>query len=95
MPSTIKTNVEYYLHLRDAIDDMKKVVAKYPGDNSLLSILKQLEAAEQWTRGGQPPTLDQKGRLNFGLLASKYLDDTDQELAQRIYDIASYITYWP
>ena len=94
MPSDIKTPVEYFLNLRDAIFDMKKVVGKYPGDKGLAEILRQLELAEHWTRGGHPPTLDQKGQLHFGLLASKFLDDTDQELAQRIYDIASYITYW-
>jgi hypothetical protein len=94
MPSTIKTPAELSLLLRQTIQDMKGIVASFPGDTSLQSILEQLKAAEQWTCHGQPPTLDQKGTLNFGLLASKYLDEVDQSLAQRIYDIASFITYW-
>jgi hypothetical protein len=94
MPSSIQTQVEYYLQLRDAIFDMKRVVSQNPGDKELLSIQMQLEATEQWTRGGKAPTLAQKGQLNFGLLASKYLHDIEPDLASRIYEIASYVTYW-
>jgi hypothetical protein len=94
MPSTIKTRAEHLAKLRDAIRDMKKLIAQYPGERALEEILRQMELAEQWTRGGQPPTLEQKAQLGFGLIASKYLDEIDQELAQRIYDIASYIIWW-
>jgi hypothetical protein len=94
MPSTIKTPAEYYAKLRDAIRDMKKLVAACPGERALEEILSQMELAEQWTDGGQPPTLEQKAQLGFGFIASKYLDEIDQELAQRIYSIASYIMYW-
>ena len=73
---------------------MKRVASAYPDDTGLESIVKQLEATEQWTRGGTPPTREQKGRLNFGLLASKYLDEIDSDLAQRLYNIAEFITYW-
>ena len=94
MPSTIVTVPEYQLKLRDAIARMKPVTARFPRDPQLQSILKQLEALQQWTANDLPPSLEEQARLNFGLLASKYLDSVDDELAQLIYDIASFVTYW-
>jgi hypothetical protein len=94
MPSTIATVAEYHERLQDAITRMKVVTSRYPGDPQLSSILKQLEALQGWTVSGRPPSLEEQGRLNFGLLASKYLDSVDDDLAQLIYDIASFVTYW-
>jgi hypothetical protein len=94
MPSTIQTPGEFYVKLRDAIHDMKILMAKWKGEPALAEILRQMELVEQWTRGGQPPTMDQHAQLYFGLIASKYLDEIDKELAQRIYDLASYVIYW-
>jgi hypothetical protein len=92
--SNIGSVAEFLQKLQGVIVDVKNVTSDYPTDTALQSILKQLEATEQWTRGGQPLSLEQKGRLNFGLLTSKYLDEIDSDLAQRIYNIAEFITYW-
>ena len=39
--------------------------------------------------------LVQKGDLNFGLFASKYVSDIDEKVADNLFELASYITYWP
>jgi hypothetical protein len=90
----IETIEEYEEQLRRAVPDMKKVLERYPTDRALQEILAQLELLQKWTSHGEPPTLEQKAELNFGLIASKYLDDADQDLAQRLYAIASFLLYW-
>ena len=94
MPSTIRSYRAFEKELARAIADLDALVANHHGEKDLVSIKRQLQALEQWTRGDTAPTLDQKGQLKFGLLASRYLDDLDQELAHRLYDLASYVTYW-
>ena len=69
-------------------------VAKTSPERALRSIALQLEALAGWTADGAPPTQEQKDSLNFGLLASRHLDDLDQELAEELYAIASWVTYW-
>jgi hypothetical protein len=63
-------------------------------EKELARALDQLKMLQKWTSDGEPPTLDQKNQLNFGQVASKYLDDADQDLAQRIYEIRRFIRYW-
>jgi len=92
--SNITSVSDFQRSLHEVISAAETIAAAYPRDTALQSIVKQLKATEQWTEGGQAPTLEQKGRLNFGLLTSKYLDEIDSELAQRIYNIAEFITYW-
>ena len=74
---------------------MQAVVASFPADTSLRSIHEQLTQLAEWTRGGVAPTLDQRATLNFGLLASRYLHDIDGKLASLIYELASFVIYWP
>lgn len=71
-----------------------EVVAQATPERAIRSIALQLEALARWTEDGEPPTQEQKDRLNFGLLASRHLDDLDPELAAELYDIASWVTYW-
>jgi hypothetical protein len=90
----IETIGEYETELERAIHDMERVVKQYPTDRALHAILDQLKMLQNWTSEGEPPTVDQKNQLNFGHIASRYLDDTDQDLAQRIYAIRRFIRYW-
>jgi hypothetical protein len=92
--SDIGSASELVQQLDKAIEDTRRIATQYSGDRALQSIVLQLEAAKKWTSGGHPPTLEQKGRLNFGLLASKYLDEIDSDVAQRLYNIAEFITHW-
>lgn len=89
----ITSVAEFQRRLHDAIARLVPVVAQVP-ERELLSIQKQLEALESWTKGGQKPTQAQKDELNFGLLASRYLDEIDQKLAQELYSISSWVIYW-
>jgi hypothetical protein len=91
----IETIEEYEEQLRRAVPDMKKVVDRYPTDRAPQEILAPcLSGSENGRAMGSLPRLEQKAELNFGLIASKYLDDTDQDLAQRLHAIASFLLYW-
>ena len=84
---------EFERRLKGAIVIIDELASEVP-EGATISIQKQLHALEEWTVGGAKPTQDQKDSLNFGLLASRYVDDIDQSLAQELYSLASYVTYW-
>jgi hypothetical protein len=94
VPIPVETVADFQTTLAEAIPGMRKVLEDYPDDRALKSILLQLEALKQWTANDVPPTLEQKGRLNFGLLASKFLDEVDRGLAEKIYELANFLLYW-
>ena len=89
----IQSVPELQRRLAAALPRAQAVAAATP-ERALASIALQLEALAGWTRDGAPPTQDQKDRLNFGLLASRHLDDLDPDLAAELYDIASWVTTW-
>ena len=93
MSPPMVTSDELDTRLCRALVEMDRVVKARPGERELLSIKLQLEALFQWTRGGAKLTLQQKGELDFGLLASRYLDDIEPDLARELCEIASYVTH--
>ena len=93
MPSTIQSYAEFAALLAKATAGMDAIVESYPNESVLRSIRDQLVRLAEWTRGGRVPTLQERGELNFGLLASRDLHDIDGSLASLIYEIASFVTY--
>lgn len=89
----ISSYSEFERRLKDALASIDDLARETP-EGAILSIQKQLHALEEWTHGGTKPTQIQKDSLNFGMLASRYIDDLDQYLAQELYSLASYVTYW-
>lgn len=89
----ITSVAEFQRRLRDALVRLAPIVAQVP-EKELIAIKEQLEQLEAWTQDGQKPTQAQKDELSFGQLASRYLDEIDQKLAQEIYSIASWVIYW-
>ena len=63
-----------------------------PDDGAIASVRRQLDALHGWTRGGRCPSQDQKDTLNFGMIASRELDNYD--VASSLYELASYVTWW-
>jgi hypothetical protein len=63
-----------------------------PGDGAIASVKRQLDAVYGWTRGGRCPAQDEKGQLNFGMIASRELDA--YPVSTTLYELASYVTYW-
>jgi hypothetical protein len=94
MPSSIASFAEFDRRLDAARKAMDALVAQNPGERELASIKAQLDALHGYTRGGRRPSQDEKDRLNFGQLASRYLDDIDGALAGELYELASHVIYW-
>jgi hypothetical protein len=94
MLSSITSFQEFDQRLAKAMTGMDALIAKYPGDPALESIKKQLEALHSWTRDGKKPAQADKDKLNFGLLASRNVDELDADLARDLYALASYVAYW-
>ncbi|HYF49126.1 MAG TPA: immunity protein Tsi6 family protein [Planctomycetota bacterium] len=94
MSDKISSHVEFAQRLDQALARMDQVVTEIPGDQALESVRLQLQGLKQWTRNGRKPEQAEKDRLNFGLLASRYIHEFDSELAGELYALASYVTYW-
>lgn len=70
----------------EAIPKIKQLIADVGADPVLVSVLRQLEAIQQWTANGQDVTPDQNKRLILGLQALREMADftDEQELVVRI-----------
>jgi hypothetical protein len=94
VPSSIASVPEFQRRLEQARQRASALAASMPQDPQLASIAKQLDALHGFTQGGRQPTQDEKDRLNFGLLASRFMSDIDDDLAGELYELASFVTYW-
>lgn len=90
----VQTFEEFDKCLCEAMSAMASLVADCPEDRMLLSVKMQLEALNAWTRGGAAPTQAQKDSINFGQIASRCISEIDDDLAQNLYALATYVTYW-
>jgi hypothetical protein len=70
----------------EAIPKIKQLIADVGADPVLVSVLRQLEAIQQWTANGQDVTPDQNKKLILGLQALREMADftDEQELVVRI-----------
>lgn len=94
MPSSIASVAEFERRLEKARERASALAASMPEEAQLASIARQLDALHGFTQGGREPTQDEKDRLNFGLLASRFMSDVDDDLAGELYELASFVTYW-
>lgn len=94
MASSIDSFSDFDRRLAAARLGIEALAARMPGEQELESIKRQLEALHAWTREGRAPAQGEKDRLNFGLLASRYLSDLDDALAAELYELASLVIYW-
>ena len=94
MPSTIASFTEFWLRLQDAMHDIDKLAQTDP-DPMIASISRQLRFVAQWTTGGHRPAQADLDKLTFGQMASRAVDDTDKRLANELYELSSYLIYWP
>jgi Tse6 toxin immunity protein Tsi6 len=92
MPSSPRTFEEFDALLADACAQVQKMAEAEPHDGAIASVKRQLDAVHAWTRGGRSPTQDEKDQLNFGLIASRELDN--YPVAASLYELASYVIWW-
>ena len=94
MTSRLKSYAEFDEALGDARSRLDRLSGEHPEERPLESIKKQLEALHSWTRDGKKPAQTQKDSLNFGLLASRHVDDLDFDLSNQLHELQSWVVYW-
>jgi len=72
--------------------EIGRMAAAAPDDGALASVDRQLAALHGWTRDGRCPDQGEKDSLNFGMIASRELDD--YPVASDLYELASFVTWW-
>ena len=92
MPSSLKTFEQFDRLLASTREQVDALAKAEPGDGAISSVKRQLDDLYGWTRGGRCPSQGQKDRLNFGVIASRELDNYD--VAQSLYELASFVIYW-
>jgi hypothetical protein len=90
----IASYTEFHLRLLSAVAALKVYEERYPDELPLNGLRRQLEALDEWSAGGKPPTVEQKNQLNFGLLASYYLAPIDRELENELHELPDYLRFW-
>ena len=91
-PGSIQTFEEFDSVLAEARSELDAMAKAEPDDGAIASVKRQLEAVHGWTRGGRCPSQDEKDQLNFGMIASRELDN--YPVASSLYELASFITWW-
>jgi hypothetical protein len=67
MRTLIKDRQEFDNSLLEAQAKMKQLIEKIRPEPVLISVLRQVEAIQQWTASGQDMSKDQKARIVTGL----------------------------
>jgi hypothetical protein len=80
--------------LAEARGQMNNLAMKYPGDDFLDSIVRQLAFVFEWTNGGHRPTDEQIKKLSFGVMASRAVHELDPNLAELLYALADFLDNW-
>lgn len=94
MPSSLQDYEQFDALLQQTRRKIAELHQGFPDDASLHSVHLQLNALHEWTRDGRNPEQFEKDRLNFGLIASRELDDAYPEVCPALYELASYVIYW-
>jgi hypothetical protein len=84
---------EFWRRLNDAMVDVDRLAAT-DSDPMIGSIQRQLRFVGQWTQGGHRPAQADLDKLTFGLMASRSIHEVDSRLANELYELASYLTFW-
>jgi hypothetical protein len=90
----MKSFKEFEDRLNSSIARMKAIPDEYY-EPMYGSIIRQLEAVSEWTRGGVRPKQEDVDKLTFGMMTSRALYDTDSELAKEIIEIAGFLQCSP
>jgi hypothetical protein len=79
MRPVIKNRQEFDDCLLEALPKIKQLIADAGADPVLVSVLRQLEAIQQWTANGQDVTPEQNKRIIMGLQALRQMESFPDE----------------
>jgi len=88
----ITTFAEFDALLATTRAECAAMLRREPGDGAIASVVRQLDALQATTRDGRCPSQQEKDGYNFGLIASRELDN--YPVADALYALASYVIWW-
>lgn len=93
----INSRADFQALLEKATKEGKSLFAKRPGDATIDSIVRQLEAVAVWTADGRIPTKEERKSIDMALRASRELEGDSEAYnwTRDIYELDSYIADWP
>jgi hypothetical protein len=94
MAASIISFSQFSQRLSKAIADVDRLAAT-DADPMIGAIQRQLRFVKQWTQGGQRPAQADLNQLTFGQMASRSVHDVDSRLANELYELSSYLIFWP
>jgi hypothetical protein len=75
---------------KQALERIRQLDARYPGEPAFESIAQQLEVLDRWWRDPSARTVARE-RFTFGFLAAKFLPEFDEELSRTLAELARFV----
>jgi len=94
---SLNSRDDFFTTLHTAIPDVSGHLQQTPGDETLSSILRQLQAIDGWTKNGRAPTRVERKSVDFALRATREYEGNSSmyQLTRRLYELDSYFSDWP
>jgi len=91
----VSTIIDFETTLPTAIERMGELIRRFPGDPMLESIQRQLNCVVVWTQGRRRPSDEQIEKLSFGIMASRAVQELDEECADILHELSYFLHNWP
>jgi hypothetical protein len=93
----IDTRAEFHAVLLEAIRDGKALLDTRPSDDTIETIVRQLEAVANWSENGRKPSKDERDSIDIGARASRELRSDEEAFAwtRSLHALSAYIERWP
>jgi hypothetical protein len=93
----IESQAEFHSVLHKAIDDGKALLDTRPSDDTIETIVRQLEAIATWSQDGREPSKDERESIDIGARASRELRSDEEAFAwtRSLRALSAYIERWP
>ena len=85
------TAADFQATLAAARASLDALCAAYPDNGALSAASRQLAHVAAWTRDGAAPSLEDRQRLSFGLIAAREIEPLDPDLADQLYALAEHL----
>ncbi len=94
----IRSRDDFFLVLAECLHRAREFERKAHGDPLLTNIRQQLEAVEQWTVDGRPPTKEERKKIVFARQVARELEPPQPpkvaEWGDRLMELAFYFKHW-
>lgn len=95
----ILTTADFHAELEKALQTARDLCASVPEYEVYERIRRELEAMSEWTAGGRTPTVEERKRIDIGLVAVRELeppsDAAMEEFCGHLHRLNYAVDFWP